>query len=170
MPIMAGPLAPADPNQPATDFAALIPPDKLLRPEWVTSLFARGTPWVYTKKRNELRYIGMPVGGLTCGTVYLGGDGRLWNWDIFNENQEGVLPRTVTWKGFGGTQSVKPRDGSPTSRRTRSSRRLSRGSRSRSAARSGPSTHRAGRTSRSVVSTPWVSCGTPTPPARWPPH
>ena len=82
---MAGPFEDAD-------FAALVPPDKKLRPEWVRSLFAPGSPTVYTKKRDELRFIGMPIGGICCGTVYLGGDGRLWVWDIFNEIHEGFLP------------------------------------------------------------------------------
>ncbi|MBV9849776.1 MAG: hypothetical protein JO250_08910 [Armatimonadetes bacterium] len=104
LPAMAGPFE-------AADFAALVPPDKKLRPDWVRSLFARGAPAVYTKKRGELRYIGMPVGGLCCGTLYLGGDGRLWAWDIFNGNTEGILPRTVHWKGFGGERDVSPRDG-----------------------------------------------------------
>lgn len=103
-PVMAGPFE-------APDFARLIPPDKKLRPEWLRSLFARGVPTVYTKKRGELRFIGMPVGGLCCGTVYLGGDGRLWVWDIFNENREGILPRSVPWNGFGGTRTISPRNG-----------------------------------------------------------
>jgi non-lysosomal glucosylceramidase len=60
----------------------LIPADKKLDAAWVKSLFARGTPEVYRGK--ELEKIGMPIGGLCAGQLYLGGDGKLWHWDIFN--------------------------------------------------------------------------------------
>ncbi len=90
MPVMAGPFA-------AGDWNSYIPADKKLKPEWVKSLFARGGPTVYLKSRNELRFIGMPVGGICCGTMYLAGDGRLWCWDIFNRNKEGILNPEVTW-------------------------------------------------------------------------
>ncbi len=64
-------------------FEKLVPADKKLGEEWVNSLFARGVPSVYTGV--DLKYIGMPVGGIGCGQLYLGGDGKLWHWDIFNK-------------------------------------------------------------------------------------
>jgi len=74
-----------------------IPADKKLDPSWVRSLSKRGYVTKYIKTRNELKYIGMPVGGINAGTVYLGGDGRLWLWDIFNANQNGIEPKTIEW-------------------------------------------------------------------------
>ncbi len=76
LPAMAGPFT-------REDFDKLVPADKKLSPDWVKSLFARGTPEVLRGK--ELRYVGMPTGGIGAGQLYLGGDGRLWHWDIFNE-------------------------------------------------------------------------------------
>ncbi len=75
LPVMAGPFENAD-------FEKLVPADKKLDADWVKSLFARGTPTVY--RGEELKYIGMPVGGICAGQLYLGGDGTLWHWDIFN--------------------------------------------------------------------------------------
>jgi len=68
----------------AVDHEKLVPADKKLSPEWVKSLFARGAPTVYRGK--DIEMIGMPVGGLCCGQVHLGGDGKLWHWDIFNKH------------------------------------------------------------------------------------
>jgi len=62
----------------------IIPPDKSLDPQWIQSLFARGKPAFYTGE--DLRFIGMPVGGICSGQLYLGGDGTLWHWDIFNQH------------------------------------------------------------------------------------
>ncbi len=72
----------ADFNPPPVD--QLIPADKKLDPAWVASLTARGEPQVY--RGDQLKWIGLPVGGLFCGQLQLGGDGSLWTWDIFNEN------------------------------------------------------------------------------------
>ena len=77
LPVMAGPFT-------RSDFEKLVPADKKLHPDWVRSLFARGEKTVYRWPQSEK--IGMPVGGLCCGQVYLGGDGRLWHWDIFNRH------------------------------------------------------------------------------------
>jgi uncharacterized protein (DUF608 family) len=74
-----------------------IPIDKKLDPNWLKSLSKRGFVTKYLKSKNELQYIGMPVGGINTGTVYLGGDGRLWLWDIFNANQNGIEPKTIDW-------------------------------------------------------------------------
>ena len=62
------------------------PDDKKLDPAWVASLSARGEKETYSDPA-ALRHIGMPVGGLFAGTVYLSGDGRLWLWDIFNRTR-----------------------------------------------------------------------------------
>jgi non-lysosomal glucosylceramidase len=64
------------------DFDKLVPADKKLSPEWVKSLFDRGEPTVH--QGDDLKFIGMPVGGLCAGQLYLGGDGKLWRWDLFN--------------------------------------------------------------------------------------
>jgi non-lysosomal glucosylceramidase len=76
-PVMAGPFQ-------AADFAKLVPPDKKLSPEWLQSLTARGTREVY--RGADLDKIGMPVGGICAGQLYLGGCGNLWHWDIFNQH------------------------------------------------------------------------------------
>ncbi|MCX7009466.1 MAG: twin-arginine translocation signal domain-containing protein, partial [Kiritimatiellaeota bacterium] len=78
LPVMAGPFSRAD-------FAKLVPEDKKLDPAWVKALFERGTPEIL--RGANLKYVGMPVGGLCSGQLYLGGDGKLWHWDLFNQHQ-----------------------------------------------------------------------------------
>jgi len=70
IPVMAGPFS-------VDDFERLVPTDKKLSAVWIRSLFERGeADWF---SGDDLKHIGMPVGGVCCGHVYLGGDGRLWN-------------------------------------------------------------------------------------------
>ncbi len=88
-----------------------IPADKGLDPRWVKSLYATGKVTTYRKSRNELKYIGMPSGGLHTGTLYMGGDGRLWLWGIYNDDREGIDTRDIQW--YNGQKEVllHPRDG-----------------------------------------------------------
>ena len=74
LPAVAGPFE-------GKDFEDLVPSDKKLKPDWVRGLTECRQPEVY--RGNELNWVGMPVGGIACGQLYLGGDGRLWYWDIF---------------------------------------------------------------------------------------
>jgi non-lysosomal glucosylceramidase len=76
MPV-AGPFA-------AEDFRDhFVPADKKLNPAWIAQLTARGQRTWYGGK--DLETIGMPIGGLCAGQLYLAGDGRLVHWDLFNE-------------------------------------------------------------------------------------
>lgn len=93
-----------------------IPVNKNIDPQWVRSLYNRGMATAYAKSKNELKYLGMPVGGLHSGTVYVGGDGRLWLWQIYNETiegaHEGIDPKTVNWNDGTAVRKIRPRDGS----------------------------------------------------------
>jgi hypothetical protein len=81
LPVAAGPFSPGEPTHGG------VPENKKLNQQWTGSLTERGIPTTYLKSKNELRFIGMPVGGIMTGTLYLGGDGRLWLWDIFNSKR-----------------------------------------------------------------------------------
>jgi len=88
---------------PTGDWSAVIPVEKDLAPDWRRALTERGGPRTY--QGDALMNIGMPVGGICTGLVYLGGDGKLWYWDIFNRFLCGVHPRNIqykdrSWHGF----------------------------------------------------------------------
>jgi non-lysosomal glucosylceramidase len=90
----AGPFT-ADPNAgTGLDAKHPVPLDKKFSAAWLASLTARGKPSSWTDWA-ALQHIGMPVSGIGTGTVYLGGDGRLWCWDIFNVPHEGAVPKSV---------------------------------------------------------------------------
>jgi non-lysosomal glucosylceramidase len=85
-----------------------VPLDKKLSADWIASLTARGKPSSWTDWA-ALQHIGMPVAGIGTGTVYLGGDGRLWGWDIFNVPHEGTVPSTIpAFAERNGSNYVKP--------------------------------------------------------------
>ncbi|MBN2579152.1 MAG: hypothetical protein JXB10_09195 [Pirellulales bacterium] len=76
LPAIAGPFTPQD----MADH--YVPTDKKLKPQWVESLYAKGKREWYAGQ--DLKTIGMPIGGITTSQIYLTGDGRLAHWDIFN--------------------------------------------------------------------------------------
>jgi uncharacterized protein (DUF608 family) len=93
-----------------------IPEDKNLSKEWLDALYAKGKPKVY--KGDELTTIGMPIGGICAGQLYLRGDGTLAEWDIFNHDHftgygdtcyRTYTPPAPVQQGFGVW--VKPQDG-----------------------------------------------------------
>ena len=88
------------------DFEQLVPRDKKLNPEWVRKLTERGKPEVY--RGAELDWIGMPVGGIACGQLYLGGDGRLWYWDIFTSTTTTDYEAKI-WAGPHYEHPLKPK-------------------------------------------------------------
>ena len=61
--------------------ARLIPSEKALPDDWEDRL--RGSIDPQRLSGDALRYVGMPVGGICAGQVYLSGDGRLCQWDVF---------------------------------------------------------------------------------------
>lgn len=62
-----------------------VPAEKNLTDEWKQTLVARGDKEVWTGE--ALEAIGMPVGGIAAGQLYLCGDGTVGCWEIFNHHE-----------------------------------------------------------------------------------
>jgi hypothetical protein len=75
--LAAGPDAELSPDH-------FVPVDKKLDPKWIKRLSAKGESTWYSGA--DLETIAMPIGGICTGQLYLGGDGRLTHWDIFNQH------------------------------------------------------------------------------------
>ncbi|HEY6739005.1 MAG TPA: GH116 family glycosyl-hydrolase, partial [Actinopolymorphaceae bacterium] len=75
------------------DEVVLVSPEKGIDEEHRRALTRRGEPTSW--RGDALGYIGMPVGGITAGRLYLGGDGRLWLWDVYNPD----VPTASGWEG-----------------------------------------------------------------------
>ncbi len=73
LPVLGGP-------QPQPTFTRLIPADKGVTPEMLGALKQRGQRRVY-RGRSRLA-IGMPVGGICAGQLYILGDGTLGEWHV----------------------------------------------------------------------------------------
>lgn len=95
----------AGPFEQDTAVHSLVPKDKRLDPAWVRSLYARGEP--ATIRGDALAHVGMPIGGIGCGQLYLGGDGRLWLFDVFNQP---ALPGFSDSAGPHYAKPLKPSD------------------------------------------------------------
>jgi uncharacterized protein (DUF608 family) len=88
------------------DFEQLVPRDKKLSPAWIKSLTERGRPESY--RGAERNFVGLPVGGIACGQLYLGGDGRLWYWDIFTSSTTTDYEARI-WAGPHYEHPLRPR-------------------------------------------------------------
>ena len=79
-----------------------VPREKGLSQQWIARLYEKGASRVYRAK--ELEAIGMPVGGIGAGQLYLRGDGTLAVWQIFNKHH---------FSGYGATNYRHYRPESP---------------------------------------------------------
>lgn len=101
-------------------YQRIVPARKDLDAAWALSLAKRGAPrdaGIECGEKKHLPHIGMTVGGIGCGTVYLSGDGRLYVWDIFHQAHEGVVANQTTipdgLENIGDSKKqVRERDGS----------------------------------------------------------
>ena len=90
------------------DSGGKTPTVKKFNLDGVRVLVERGEPIVYTRANSSnFDYIGMPVAGIGAGQLYLGGDGKLWHWDIFNTR---IRPRFMVEQGAAYKNPPKQND------------------------------------------------------------
>ena len=91
----------------------LVPAEKNLNRGVVRRLVDRGRPDTYSGK--DLETIGMPIGGIATGQLYLRGDGTLGIWQIFNrhvftgygrDNYRAYRPDSPVSSGFAVTRET----------------------------------------------------------------
>lgn len=113
------PLASA--TDPGELYRQLIPTEKQLDAAWLHSLTVRGHTLDRgisgSKQDDTLKYIGMPVGGIACGTLIMDGAGQLYAWDVFRGRPWGVIQQEIAvpegYLGFrnGKIKKMRPLDG-----------------------------------------------------------
>lgn len=86
------------------DQLAMIPGDKGISAAQLSALADRGSPTTY--RGAALQHVGMPVGGVTSGQLYLGGDGTLWLWDVYNPGSS--LVGGMDWGGSHYADPLQP--------------------------------------------------------------
>ncbi len=88
-----------NPMETAELYRKMVPAEKKLDPDWTASLTERGHPLDAairgSKAEDSLKYIGMPVGGIACGTLVIDGAGQLYAWDIFGAQPKGLINQEV---------------------------------------------------------------------------
>jgi len=88
-----------DAMETAEKYKKMVPAEKQLDPEWVESLTQRGHALDAairgSKADDSLKYIGMPVGGIACGSLVIDGSGQLYAWDIFGTKPQGLIKQDV---------------------------------------------------------------------------
>jgi len=111
----------AGPFEPKDVIDHFVPADKKLKPEWIKALSARGEKTWYSG--GDLKMIAMPIGGITTGQLYINGEGRLVQWDIFNQhnfsgygdkNYFAAAPTSPIQQGF----AIRVKSGEKTVERT----------------------------------------------------
>lgn len=88
----------------AAAYDRYVPSDKKLDPAWVQSLTAKGERKVY--RGEELKFIGMPCGGIGAGQIEITGEGTLGTWWIFNEN---IPANQAEGRGSNGYHYMHPK-------------------------------------------------------------